>query len=168
MVIVASLDRAQDAFARFRPTVIVSILDAGDPDPTFPELAPERCLTFRVKSDDDAEALRAAARERAEKLIALVNQWNGDGDILVHCHQGVARSMAAAFIIQCMKAPSRPEAEIAAELRKIAPHADPCLYLICAADDLLGRGGRMVEAIEDLRPACATLAAPIVVLPLAA
>lgn len=167
-MIVASLDRAREAFERHRPAMAISILDVDDPDPVFPGLASDRHLKFRIDNDADTNVIRTSARRRAEMLIDAVNAWDGRGDILVHCHQGVARSMAMAFIILCMKSQDRPEEEIAAELRAAAPHADPCLHLICQADDLLGRNGRMVEAIEDLCPACATNAAPIVALPLAA
>ncbi len=168
MIIVTSLDCAHEAFARYRPAMVISILDAEAIAPEFPGLARTRHTRLCVEKTRNAAELRAAANARAEKLIDLINTWDRRGDILIHCHLGVSRSTAAAFVIQCLLSPDRSEEEIAKALRAAAPHADPCLQLISQADDLLGREGRMIEAIEDLCPACATDTAPIVTLPLAA
>ncbi|MEL6212295.1 MAG: hypothetical protein AAFQ96_01765, partial [Pseudomonadota bacterium] len=76
-------------------------------------------------------------------------------------YHGVSRSTAAAFIIMCILQPEIPESELAQRLREAAPHADPCPLIIAYADDMLGRDGRMQDAIEELCLPCAQVAAPI-------
>ena len=62
-----------------------------------------------------------------------------------------------------MRFPEESEAALARRLRRTAPYADPCPLLVSYADDALGRGGRMIEAIEDLPPPAPVIAAPIAV-----
>lgn len=168
MIIVASLDRAQEAFKRYRPAMVLSMLDVESVEPVFPGLAPQNHIKLWVEKTGETTDLKAVAKAKAERLAEIFSAWDGRKDVLIHCTLGVARSMAAAFVVQCMFAPERSEEEIAAALRAAAPHADPCLHLVSQADELLGRDGRMIEAIADLCPACTTDSAPIVALPLAA
>ncbi len=57
---------------------------------------------------------------------------------------------AAAFIGACTLAPHRKEAEIAEALRAASPTASPNLLIVEHADRLLGREGRMVEAVRAI------------------
>jgi predicted protein tyrosine phosphatase len=45
------------------------------------------------------------------------------------------------------------EADIARMLRARAPHAQPNPRLVALADDILGREGRMVDAVDAMGPA---------------
>jgi predicted protein tyrosine phosphatase len=85
-----------------------------------------------------------------EKLIAFVTGWDRTAPIVVHCYAGISRSTAAAFITMCALRPKRSEAEIARSLRTASPSATPNIRLVGFADRLLGRGGRMVAAIESI------------------
>lgn len=121
-----------------------------------------------VNDESCAETLKNGAEKRARALIDFVRNWDGQGDILVHCNRGVSRSPAAAFIIACAMAPDISEAAILAGIRRAAPHADPCPLIVDFADDLLGRKGRMFDAVQDLAPPCTALTAPTVTIQLAA
>jgi predicted protein tyrosine phosphatase len=70
--------------------------------------------------------------------------------MLIHCYAGVSRSTASAFIAACKLSPHREEAEIARVLRQASPTATPNLRFVALADERLGRGGRMVSAIEAI------------------
>ncbi|MCW2282494.1 putative protein tyrosine phosphatase [Rhodoblastus acidophilus] len=72
-----------------------------------------------------------------------------DEDVLVHCWMGVSRSPAAAYIIACARAPGKEHA-LAQNLRSVSPIATPNRLLVSLADDLLGRGGLMVDAIDAI------------------
>lgn len=169
MIIVSSLGHSEEAFRRFKPSHVISILDYDEPTPPiFDTLPAENHLRLIENCSAAANCNEAGDPSRCEKLIALAKSWEGDSPILIHCHQGVSRSMAAAYIIMCAVAEKRCEKEIAQHLRKAAPHADPNLLLISEADALLGRDDRMVEAVLDLCPCSGTIAAPIVALPVAA
>lgn len=167
MIIVSSLNHAMEAHDRFRPAYVVSILDHEEAEaPAFPGVADENHL--RLISNCSKRDCGDADTPRCDKLIALARRWNRSAPILIHCNQGVARSMAAAYIIMCAVDEHRSERDIAETLRKAAPHADPNLLLISEADGLLNRDDRMIEAILDLTPSCGAVAKPIVTLPVAA
>lgn len=167
MLIVASLHDALTAYERRRPSRVISVLASDEPAPAFAGLDEAAHLMLHLEPEDCVRTIDNAARRRASEIVGFIESWDGEGDILVHCSRGVSRSTAAAFIVQCMRSPDADEAALAAALRRAAPHADPCPLLVSYADDLLGRKGRMIEAIEDLPPPAPALAAPLVILPAA-
>jgi predicted protein tyrosine phosphatase len=69
--------------------------------------------------------------------------------LLIHCWAGISRSSAAAYAIACDRNPGF-EAEIAAELRRRSPVVTPNRLMVALADDLLGRGGVMVDAVAGI------------------
>lgn len=159
-IVVSSLDAAAGAYAGAKPGYVISVLDSDDavPDP-FRRLPKERHL--RV---DPA----ACEKAMAPAIVAFAKDWAANNeDILIHCHRGVARSMAIAYILLCARESGECEEKIAARLRAAAPHADPNVRLVSEADRLLSREDRMVGAILDLCPCCATVCAPVVTLPVA-
>ncbi len=70
--------------------------------------------------------------------------------MLVHCWAGIIRSMAAIYIILCDRLGEGSELYAAKAIRSRAAHAYPNALLVRHADDLLGRQGRMVEAIKSI------------------
>ena len=58
-----------------------------------------------------------------------------------------------AYILACERNPEVGEARIAAVLRQVSPTAQPNRHFVAIADDLLGRRGRMVDAIAAMAPA---------------
>ena len=72
-----------------------------------------------------------------------------DHKMLIHCWAGISRSSAAAYVIACDRNPGF-EREIAEELRRRAPSVTPNRLMVSLADDLLGRSGRMTEAIHRI------------------
>ncbi len=173
MIIVSSLEAAPAAYKTYRPTYVISILDEREPaPPIFEALPKENHILF---SEDCSRAVKEAdcvnQDGRCDRLLKLADRWlqdgNKDASILIHCHQGVARSMAVAYILMCAIEKNHCEKVIAERLRKAAPHADPNLMLISEADALLHRDDRMVEAILDLCPCSKATQTPIVAFPLA-
>jgi predicted protein tyrosine phosphatase len=70
--------------------------------------------------------------------------------MVVHCWAGISRSTAAAFVSVCALKPERDEREIAWAIRHASPTATPNMRIVTFADAMLGRGGRMVAAIESI------------------
>lgn len=173
MLIVSSLAGAPAAYAAHRPKRVISIISEDDAAPHFAGLAPGAHLRLYVERESSAQTINAAARQRAGEIIGFLKLTDGAaegtkdgaGGILVHCNRGIARSMAAAYIILCLDAPAGAEPEIARKLRRAAPFADPCPLLVSYADEILGRGGRMTDAIEDLPAPSTVLLAPVVCMP---
>jgi predicted protein tyrosine phosphatase len=79
---------------------------------------------------------------------------------VVHCYAGVSRSTAAAYVTVCTLNPGRSEASIAQALRRASPTATPNIRIVALADDMLGRNGRMVDAIAAIGPGALAEARP--------
>lgn len=173
MIIVSSLNHAEAAYQQYAPSHVISILD-GDEAPvlSFDGLDDEHHLKILENCSRGPDCLDPAKFPRSERLIDFANKWKRESQLtaplLIHCHQGVARSTAAAYIILCTVESECCEKALADRLRHAAPHAEPNLLLVSEADAALGRDDRMVEAILDLCPCSATVAAPVVTLPVAA
>lgn len=84
------------------------------------------------------------------RLIEFVTGWDRAAPLVVHCYAGISRSSAAAFTAACALNPKRDEAEIARALRLASPIATPNTRIVALADDVLGRKGRMVKAIDEI------------------
>ena len=72
--------------------------------------------------------------------------------MIVHCWAGISRSTASAFAIACMLNEPGRERDIAIQLRRLAPHAQPNTRIVAFADHLLSRDGRMVDAVDAMGP----------------
>lgn len=70
----------------------------------------------------------------------------------MHCWAGISRSTATAFLLACERNPDTPEIEVARALRLASVHAHPNRRIVALADDILGRRGRMVDAVEAIGP----------------
>jgi predicted protein tyrosine phosphatase len=94
-------------------------------------------------------------------LLSFVRRWDRSAPLVVHCYAGISRSTASAFASVCALNPHRDEDNIAQALRVASPTATPNIRIVSLADRLLGRGGRMVAAIETIgRGILATEGAP--------
>jgi predicted protein tyrosine phosphatase len=96
------------------------------------------------------EAQILAESAHVQQVIDFARAWDGATPMLVHCFAGISRSTASAFIVACVKQPGRDEREIAQAIRDASATASPNRHLVALADDLLGREGRMVAAIERI------------------
>jgi predicted protein tyrosine phosphatase len=108
---------------------------------------------LRLHVHDIAEALPgyvAPSEEHIGRLIEFAQRWGGEGPMVVHCWAGISRSTAAAFTALCAINPDTPEQLIAGRLRLASPTAYPNRLMIRLADEALGRGGRMMDAIEEI------------------
>ena len=82
--------------------------------------------------------------------VRTVRRWERERPLVFHCFAGISRSTAAAYIAACVLAPERSEDEIAWALREASPTATPNARMIAVADELLGRRGRMVDAVRAI------------------
>ncbi len=88
--------------------------------------------------------------EHVTPLLDFVLAWEREAPLVIHCWAGISRSTATAFVATCALAPERDEVEIANALRAASPSATPNRRIVAVADDLMGRGGRMVAAIDGI------------------
>jgi predicted protein tyrosine phosphatase len=101
---------------------------------------------------EPADGYVAPCEEHVQKLIAFARGWDRTTPLVVHCYAGISRSTAGAFVTACALNPRRAEIAIAQELRQRSHTASPNRRIVTIADDLLGRNGRMVDAIEAIGP----------------
>ena len=147
-LIVSPLHQVREVIAVRRPSHLITLLDPHDLIDT-PE-GVERDRHLRIGIWDVCEpyqGLTPPQEEHVLRILAFGRGWDAAAPLLVHCHAGISRSTATAFILTCERNPHAPEARIAQALRRAAPHAYPNRRLVALADDLLGRGGRMVDAV---------------------
>ena len=151
MIIVCPLNKVQSLIDQHGAKHVVTLLapDTGDQPPQG--IAPERHL--KLYFHDIVQPMEGhvpPGAGDAEKLIAFFQDWDRKDPMLVHCWAGISRSTAAAYTALCMFRPDADEEELAFELRKASPSATPNRLIVSLADEVLGRNGRMVRAIEKI------------------
>jgi predicted protein tyrosine phosphatase len=127
------------------------VLGCLGPESQHPELGLLEHRHLRLTFHDiitEMEGLQAPTREHVERIVNFVADWDRSGKLLIHCWAGISRSTASAYTAMCLLNPKEDELELARELRSHSPFANPNLRMVSFADDILGRGGRMVEAVE--------------------
>jgi predicted protein tyrosine phosphatase len=89
-----------------------------------------------------------AGDDDVRRIIGLAESLRDDiGTVLVHCEAGVSRSSATALIMYaCWLGPGR-EGEAMARVLAQRPIAAPNRRMVEIGDRLLGREGRLVEAL---------------------
>lgn len=151
-VLVGPLEAVASLCEAHAPSHLVSWLS---PPATVPELPAALAPTHRLhlSSHDVAETLEGydpPAAAHVARLLEFAAGWSGERPLLVHCWAGVSRSTAAAFAIACLKRPDVAEQALAWRLRRLSPSATPNPLIVRLADDLLGRGGRMSQAVAAI------------------
>ena len=151
MIHVCSLARLHPTVEEIKASHVVTLLKDVH-RVTRPACIPaERHLILSV--DDIASPLDgfvAPAVEHVAELLKFVRGWDRGAPLVVHCYAGISRSTAGAFIAACALNPLRDESAIAQAIRNSSPTAMPNALLVSIADELLGRGGRMVAAVDAL------------------
>jgi predicted protein tyrosine phosphatase len=115
---------------------------------------------LKVSMDDITEAMDgfvAPCEQHIEKVLAFVRGWDRSAPMVVHCYAGISRSTAGAFVTACALNPGRAELAIAQELRQRSYTASPNRRIVSIADGLLGRNGRMIDAIDAIGPGAAAM-----------
>lgn len=132
---------------------VVTIIDPSEPDPEVFEIYPDH---HRVvwRFDDHVTPVDGAVMpdEAAVDRILAFGETLREATVrhlLIHCHAGVSRSTATAAILMCQFNPGR-EAEAFEHIRRIRPRSWPNSLLVSMADQKLGRGGAMIEAMARL------------------
>jgi predicted protein tyrosine phosphatase len=130
---------------------LVTLINAATPVERPAAILPERHLFLAVNDIvEPIEGLIPPQAEHVERLLDFVREWDRREPMVIHCFAGISRSTAAAFIAVCALAENRDEFEVARALRKASACAYPNRLLVRIGDEILGRKGRMVEAIESI------------------
>lgn len=147
-----SLGKAQEIGARRAITLINGPMMADIVTPA--SIGPAGHLRLVMNDiDRPAEGLVAPVAGHIHQLVEFLRAWDQQGPMLIHCHAGISRSPAAAFIALCLLRPQIAEEELAQRVRAASAAAKPNRLLVRLADEVLGREGRMIAA-------CAALTVP--------
>jgi predicted protein tyrosine phosphatase len=148
MIWISPLRHLADMVARHDPSHVVTLLAPADT--MSAELDGRSHLLLQFNDiDADRPGLIAPTAADVARILAFSRQWDGSAPLLINCWAGISRSSAAAYIIACDRSPGC-ERDIALELRRRAPFSTPNRLMITLADVLLGRQGRMIEAVSSI------------------
>lgn len=147
---VCPLTRVAETVEASAASDLVTILYQGEPARPA-SIAPERHLKLRFQDiADTAAGPLPPTSEHIETLLGFVSSWERERPMVIHCFAGISRSTAAAYISLCALRPEEDEAAIAARLRASSEMATPNRLMVGLADRMLGRKGRMIEAIARI------------------
>jgi len=150
-LIVSPLRDAQTVIKWRKPSHVITLLEAGLLDQAPRAADPSRHLRLAVHDIwEEREGETLPDEGLVRKVLDFAAGWDQSAPMLVHCWAGVSRSTATAYLLACERNPDRSEADIAQALRQASPGATPNPLIVALADDLLGRGGRMVDAVRAI------------------
>jgi len=165
VIYVCSLQALPFEAERIRPRHVVSLVDPDCQVESPGCVEPANHVRFFFHDIAEPAPGYVAPEERdIERLLRFGAAWQATAPILFHCHAGVSRSPAAAFILLCQTNDGR-EAAAAASLRRAGGHAWPNRRMVAIADRLLRRRGRMVEALRAMPPPDPTAPGALISLP---
>jgi predicted protein tyrosine phosphatase len=124
--------------------------DEASPD-AADSVAAYRAYARRRWAAENGLVLTPPTREDAEAVIQFAHRIRDmDGALLCQCSAGVSRSPAVALL--CLAAWEGPGRErlCVEELLRVRPCAFPHPDLIRFGDAILGRNGRLVEALQEI------------------
>ena len=150
-LIVCGLAEVPAIIAARAPSHMITLLDAASMIETPAGLPPAHHLRLSVNDiAQPTEGLILPSADLVHQLLAFGRAWDASAPMIVHCWAGISRSSASAFILACDRNPDADERLIAMRMRRAAKHAYPNRKIIALADDILGRRGRMVDAVEAM------------------
>lgn len=150
-IIVSPLAAVIDTARVHNPSHVVTLL-APSHEPVIIE-GIEANNHLRLGFNDIAvavEGLVCPTADHAAGLMTFIESWPRQRPILIHCWAGISRSTAAAYAALCAHVPEEDELVLAQRLRAASPTATPNRLIVAFADDILGRGGRMVDAVDRI------------------
>jgi len=151
MIHVCSLARLEETVEQTGARHIVSLIgdEARVARPSC--IAPKNHLWLRLHDISmPLDGYIMPAEEHVSGLLDFVRGWDRRAPLVVHCFMGISRSTASAYATVCALNPARDEASIALALRRASATATPNARIVSLADQLLGRNGRMIAAIEQI------------------
>ncbi|GAB4349544.1 MAG: tyrosine phosphatase family protein [Oricola sp.] len=150
-LVVCPLSKIGHAAASTGARRMLTVINAGTPVERPREIAEEEHLFLGF--NDIAmpiEGMTPPGEEHVRAILDFARGWDRAAPMIVHCFAGISRSTASAYMIALALNPELDERELAHELRWRAPSATPNPKLIEIADAVLGREGRMIEAIRSI------------------
>lgn len=150
-IVVCPLSKIQHTATSTGAKRMLTVINAGTPVERPQEIAEADHLFLGF--NDIAlpmEGMTLPGEEHVRAILDFAREWDRQEPMIVHCFAGISRSTASAYMIALALNPELDEKELAHDLRWRAPSATPNPKLIEIADAVLGREGRMVDAIRAI------------------
>lgn len=151
MIYVCSLSKIDETVRKTGADRLLSLLAEGTAITRPATIPADNHLLLSLHDIAEVQdGLTMPGRQHVEALLDFARAWDRSKPLVINCYAGISRSTASAYIIAAALAPERDERELAQTLRGQSPSATPNPRLIAIADEMLGREGRMIEAIASI------------------
>lgn len=143
----------------FRPTHLLGILDPPTPEPAIYDHDPHLRTTLLLRFlDIDVSQPDGPTAGHAEQIIAFADQVRSahalaPARLLVHCHAGISRSTASAYIALARDFGVDRAADAFRALLRVTINPWPNRRLVSLADSTLAAGGRLLAPLDVYREA---------------
>jgi predicted protein tyrosine phosphatase len=150
-LIVTPLSRLIEISEAHKASKVLTLINAATPVERPRHVAAENHLFLGFNDiNEPREGLVPPGEAHIRQIFDFATKWDRAQPMIIHCYAGVSRSTAGAYMTSLFLNPEQDEMTLANELRRRAPTATPNIRMITMADDILGRGGRMVDAITSI------------------
>jgi predicted protein tyrosine phosphatase len=143
----------------FRPTHLLGILDPEFPEPACYEHGRDsRAVLLLRFFDIDLAEPEGPAASHVERIIAFIDGLRTECGrfrprLLIHCHAGVSRSTASAYIALARELGLDRADDAFQQLLRVTPNPWPNRRLVSLADDALSASGRLLAPLDAYRAA---------------
>ena len=150
-LIVTPLSRLIEISEAHKASKVLTLINAATPVERPRHVAATDHLFLGFNDiNEPREGLVPPGEVHIRQIFDFATKWDRAQPMIIHCYAGVSRSTAGAYMTSLFLNPDQDELTLARELRRRAPTATPNIRMITMADDILGRGGRMVDAIKSI------------------
>lgn len=148
-IAICSRNKVAETMKAHSATHVLSLLDPGVRTFLHPKIKAEWKLM--VMADELYSDLpNAPTVEHVKEIIEYGLSLPEDSSLLVHCEAGVSRSTAASLVIMVAREGVEAIPSCIEVLKWIRPQSCPNRLIINYADQLLGCGGKLFKASEEV------------------
>ncbi len=130
---------------------VICLVSIGEPHNELPAGCQNVARRLRLLFADHIDGEYGPTEDDVRRIIELAQSLRSStGKVLIHCEAGVSRSSAAALIMYAYWFGAGREREALERVLQQRSIARPNRLMVSLADQLLGRGGRLMEVVENL------------------
>ena len=143
----------------YRPTHLLGILDPPTPEPAIYEHERHSRTTLLLRFQDvDVIQSDGPCAEHVEQIITFADEVRSaharaPARLLVHCHAGISRSTASAYIALARDFGLDRADDAFGELLRVVVNPWPNRRIVALADEAFGAKGRLLAPLDAYREA---------------
>ncbi|MEL6374211.1 MAG: tyrosine protein phosphatase [Pseudomonadota bacterium] len=153
LLVVCNLDAVPTEIEAYRPSHMISCINAAMMPATPPSIAPEHHLKLAFNDIVvPAPGLVDPKLEHVQAIVAFAQAWDARAPLLIHCWAGLSRSAAAALIVLAARHRDASTVQIVATFRAATDAAKPNARMVAYADTLFTRQPSLQSALAEQPP----------------